>query len=127
MAILQHAPRRVGGVRDPRARAAPGERRAADAPAGNRGCVPVKTSAVATDAGREVCATTPQSTTAVGRSARRRTQDWARASAPGGDRTTVRAWEGNMSQGGARPATAWGTVRRQPRAGSRADVGTPRA
>ena len=87
----------------------------------NTGYMPVKTSAVASDAMREVYAKTPQFKTAVDQLAETRTQDWARVFIPGGDQTTVTAWEGIMLQG-ADPATAWGTAQQQLQKGYDTDV-----
>ena len=75
----------------------------------NTGYMPVTTGAVNSPAMLEVYAQTPLFKTAVDQLAKVRKQDNARVFVPGGDQSTVTAWEKVMLQGTA-SADAWGTA-----------------
>jgi sn-glycerol 3-phosphate transport system substrate-binding protein len=75
----------------------------------NTGYMPVTTGAVNSGPMQEVYAQTPLFKTAVDQLANTRTQDYARVFVPGGDQSTVTAWEKVMLAGTA-SAEAWGTA-----------------
>ncbi|ABS01787.1 ABC transporter substrate-binding protein [Kineococcus radiotolerans] len=75
----------------------------------NTGYMPVTTGAVDSGPMQEVYAQTPLFKTAVDQLANVRKQDNARVFVPGGDQSTVTAWEKVMLQG-APSAEAWGTA-----------------
>ncbi|WP_432562407.1 ABC transporter substrate-binding protein [Kineococcus sp. SYSU DK003] len=75
----------------------------------NTGYMPVTTGAVNSAPMQEVYAQTPLFKTAVDQLAETRTQDYARVFVPGGDQSTVTAWE-KVMLAGQPSADAWGTA-----------------
>ncbi|WP_432510785.1 ABC transporter substrate-binding protein [Kineococcus sp. SYSU DK001] len=87
----------------------------------NTGYMPVTTGAVNSAPMQEVYARTPLFKTAVDQLANTRTQDYARVFVPGGDQSTVTAWEKVMLQGAA-SKDAWGTAQSEIQQSYAADV-----
>ncbi|WP_432543282.1 ABC transporter substrate-binding protein [Kineococcus sp. SYSU DK002] len=87
----------------------------------NTGYMPVTTGAVNSSVMQEVYAQTPLFKTAVDQLANTRTQDYARVFVPGGDQSTVTAWEKVMLQG-TTSKDAWGTAQAEVQRSYEADV-----
>lgn len=75
----------------------------------NTGYMPVTTSAQNSDTMQATYAKTPLFKTAVDQMEHTRSQDWARVFVPGGDQSTVTAWESVMLQGAA-SKDVWATA-----------------
>ena len=87
----------------------------------NTGYMPVTTGAVNSSTMQEVYAQTPLFKTAVDQLAKVRKQDNARVFVPGGDQSTVTAWEEVMLQG-TPSAQAWGAAQDEVERSYEADV-----
>jgi sn-glycerol 3-phosphate transport system substrate-binding protein len=87
----------------------------------NTGYMPVTTGAVNSGPMQEVYAQTPLFKTAVDQLAKVRKQDNARVFVPGGDQSTVTAWEKVMLQG-TPSSEAWGTAQDEIQQSYEADV-----
>ncbi|MEZ0494146.1 ABC transporter substrate-binding protein [Kineococcus sp. TBRC 1896] len=87
----------------------------------NTGYMPVTTGAVNSATMQQVYAQTPLFKTAVDQLAHTRTQDYARVFVPGGDQSTVTAWEKVMLQGAA-SQDAWGVAQGEVEQSYEADV-----
>ena len=87
----------------------------------NTGYMPVTEAAVASPTMQQVYERTPLFKTAVDQLEQTRSQDWARVFVPGGDQSTVTAWESVMLQG-ADSKAAWATAQAEVEKSYQTDV-----